>query len=91
MQAYICFIDLIGWRPHRPIEMISSSIDFSHLIDGMTPVPAGMLRKPSLKEVVLTTDVKILIKQLLYGDILQPFCHCVIKPVCRLFQIHLNC
>lgn len=69
MQAYICFIDLIGWRPHRSIEMISSSIDFSHLIDGMTPVPAGMLRKPSLKEVVLTTDVKILIKQLFYGDI----------------------
>ncbi len=69
MQAYICFIDLIGWRPHRSIEMISSSIDCSHLIDGMTPVPAGMLHKPSLKEVVLTTDVKILIKQILYGDI----------------------
>lgn len=68
MQAYICFIELIGWRPHRSIEMISSSIDFSHLMVGMTPVPAGMLHKPSLKQVVLTTDVKIL-KQLIYGDI----------------------
>lgn len=69
MQAYICFIELIGWRPHRSIEMISSSIDFSHLMVGMTPVPAGMLHKPSLKQLVLTTDVKRLIKEVIYGDI----------------------
>lgn len=69
MQAYICFIDLIGWRPHRSIQMISSSIDFSHLMVGMTPVPAGMLHKPSLKQLVLTTDVKRLIKEVIYGDI----------------------
>jgi len=49
-QAYICFIDLIGWRPRRSIEMISSSIDPSHLMTSMTPVPAGMLHKASLKQ-----------------------------------------
>lgn len=66
MQAYICFIDLIGWRPHRSIEMISSSIDSSHLMTSMTPVPAGMLHKASLKQLVPTTDVKRLIKNVIY-------------------------
>ncbi|GAA6099267.1 uncharacterized [Tachysurus ichikawai] len=44
MQAYKGFIDRIGWRLHRSIQMISPSIEHPALSIHMTADPADALR-----------------------------------------------
>lgn len=43
MQAYKGFIDPIGWRLHRSIQMISTSIEHPALSIHMTADPAEAL------------------------------------------------
>lgn len=44
--AYMGFIDPIGWRPHRSIQMISTSIEHPSLSIHMTADPAYALCIP---------------------------------------------